>query len=113
MLLYYNKPLGWPMSQLFAVGFGTFRAQTVMFFNVRRSFSLHFMAFNDFNAFKKSLFKGLQLLRSCLGLLYVERRGSVFYRLDSFLGGVLVATLGGLVQYSRDHGWEHLGHEKP
>ena len=47
--------------------------------------------------------------RSCLGLLYVERRGSVFYRLDSLLGGVLVATLGGLVQYSRDHGWESLG----
>ena len=49
-------------------------------------------------------------LRSCLGLLYVERRGSVFYRLDSILGGLLVATLGGLVQYSRDHGWEPLGH---
>ncbi|CAK9113980.1 unnamed protein product, partial [Durusdinium trenchii] len=45
--------------------------------------------------------------RSCLGLLYVERRGSVFYRLDSILGGLLVATLGGLVQYSRDHGWEY------
>lgn len=45
--------------------------------------------------------------KSCLGLLYVERRGSVFYRLDSILGGLLVATLGGLVQYSRDHGWEY------
>ena len=47
--------------------------------------------------------------RSCLGLLYLERRGSVFYRLDSLFGGLLVATLGGLVQYSRDHGWEWLG----
>ena len=45
-------------------------------------------------------------LRSCLGLLYLERRGSVFYRLDSFVGGLVVAAVGGLVQYSRDHGWE-------
>lgn len=45
--------------------------------------------------------------KSCLGLLYLERRGSVFYRLDSLFGGLLVATLGGLVQYSRDHGWEY------
>eukprot|EP00435_Cladocopium_sp_Y103_P075516 s32_g59.t1 len=49
----------------------------------------------------------LGLLVSCLGLLYLERRGSVFYRLDSLLSGLLVATLGGLVQYSRDHGWEY------
>ena len=44
--------------------------------------------------------------RSCLGLLYLERRGSVFYRYDSVLGGLIVAGLGALVQYSRDHGWE-------
>ncbi|CAJ1396148.1 unnamed protein product [Effrenium voratum] len=39
-------------------------------------------------------------------LLYLERRGSVFYRYDSVLGGLIVAGLGALVQYSRDHGWE-------
>ncbi|CAJ1341156.1 unnamed protein product, partial [Effrenium voratum] len=45
--------------------------------------------------------------KSCLGLLYLERRGSVFYRYDSVLGGLIVAGLGALVQYSRDHGWEY------
>ena len=47
--------------------------------------------------------------RSCLGLLYLERRGSVFYRLDTIFGGLVIAGLGGLVQYNIDHGWECLG----
>lgn len=34
--------------------------------------------------------------------LLLERRGSVFYRWDSLLGGVLIAGFGGLVQYLRD-----------
>ncbi|CAJ1360021.1 unnamed protein product, partial [Effrenium voratum] len=39
--------------------------------------------------------------------LLLERRGSVFFRWDSWLGGLLIAGLGGLVQYLRSSGWEY------
>mmetsp|Transcript_635 Transcript_635/g.1708 ORF Transcript_635/g.1708 Transcript_635/m.1708 type:complete len:400 (+) Transcript_635:93-1292(+) len=39
--------------------------------------------------------------------LLLERRGSVFYRYDSVLGGILIAAFGGVVQYMRDSGWEY------
>ncbi|CAE7252163.1 unnamed protein product, partial [Symbiodinium pilosum] len=39
--------------------------------------------------------------------LLLERRGSVFYRCDSLFGGVLIAGLGGLVQWMRDTRWDY------
>ncbi|CAK8989364.1 SET domain-containing protein [Durusdinium trenchii] len=39
--------------------------------------------------------------------LLLERRGSVFFRLDSVFGGLFIAALGGVVQYMRDSGWEY------
>eukprot|EP00435_Cladocopium_sp_Y103_P036500 s440_g9.t1 len=52
--------------------------------------------------------RGLMLLyynKSFFWLL-VERRGSVFYRCDSLLGGIVVAGLGVAVQYWLDSDWE-------
>ncbi|CAK9087868.1 unnamed protein product [Durusdinium trenchii] len=45
--------------------------------------------------------------------LLLNRRGSVFYRWDSLLGGLCVALLGGAVQYMHSSGWENkpeIGH---
>lgn len=39
--------------------------------------------------------------------LLLERRGSVFYRLDSVFGGLFIAALGGIVQWMFDSDWEY------
>mmetsp|Transcript_13110 Transcript_13110/g.31274 ORF Transcript_13110/g.31274 Transcript_13110/m.31274 type:complete len:401 (-) Transcript_13110:195-1397(-) len=44
--------------------------------------------------------------KSCFWIL-LQLHGSVFYRWDTLLGSLIVAMLGGVVQYLRDAGWEY------